>query len=224
METVGNDMTNTMMDTFDGSLPNLISAKTIKDIEAPLSNLSDNVEGNKVINGLGNFYSNYISPNLFPLIVIGLLVLYLTIKYVLKKDREEKEDIEIKQEIKKKKVKKMMVRVDPDEMIIRNKISETPEKVGIADMISDDYLITDDQTVAKNTDQMNHAQFVDHNANNVNFVGQNANDNNDDNADDINSIHNIDTMAPTDDMNNLPSMATQDNPYDVDRASKLIFG
>jgi len=40
----------------------------------------------------------------------------------------EKEEIEIKQEIKKKKVKKMMVRVDPDEMIIRNKISEKDDQ------------------------------------------------------------------------------------------------
>lgn len=78
-------------DTFDGSQPNLVSNKLIADIEARLKlNSPSNNNTNKVINGLGTFYNDYILPNLFPIIVITLLVLYLTIKYILKRDREEK--------------------------------------------------------------------------------------------------------------------------------------
>src|SRR5277367_3420093 len=102
------------MDTFDGSRPDLISNKTIKDIEAKLDN-SEGEEGNRVINGLGFFYSEYIAPNMFPIIVIFLLILYLTIKYILKKDREEREEDE--EEKKEKKA------------IITEKILKTNQKI-----------------------------------------------------------------------------------------------
>jgi hypothetical protein len=75
------------MNTFDGSKPNLIDNKIIKEIEEALN---INYDENKLFNGVGSFYSNFIQPNLFPIIVISFLVIYLAIKYVIKKDREEK--------------------------------------------------------------------------------------------------------------------------------------
>jgi uncharacterized membrane protein len=77
--------------TFDGSKPNLISKKTIKDIESML-NLPDLYKNdNKLnVNNIGSFYDNYILPNLFPIIVIFILVIYLSIKYVLKNKKEAK--------------------------------------------------------------------------------------------------------------------------------------
>lgn len=133
------------MDTFDGSKPNLVNSKTIKDIESTLDNIPNTDEGNRVINGLGSFYTNYIAPNMFPLIVIALLILYLTIKYILKKDREEREEEEEEKEIKLKQIKKKIFKIDPDEHITMPKSNKKVEKeVDISDMISDDYLLTND--------------------------------------------------------------------------------
>ena len=67
------------MDPFDGNIPNLINNKTLKDIEMDLD-IPFEEKSNNMINGFGSFYTKYIEPNLFPLIVILLLVLYLTIK------------------------------------------------------------------------------------------------------------------------------------------------
>lgn len=152
------------MDTFDGSVPNLVSSKTLKDIESRLDNsLTHTPSSNKVINGLGEFYSNYISPNLFPLIVIGLLVLYLTIKYIIKRDKEEKN------------------MKDPDEeFIIINKLpikenkSKPPVKEA-SDLIPDEYLINDEP---------------DYNSPSVDSL-ENDNENEEEAIDDINSINNV---------------------------------
>jgi F0F1-type ATP synthase assembly protein I len=135
------------MDTFDGSKPDLISNKILKDIESKLDTPGIE-EGNKVLNGLGAFYENYILPNMFPLIVIMLLILYLTIKYVLKKDREEneadteteKEDYDEDDEMYKKIIMNKRNNIKK-EIIARNLRKPIPP---ISDMISDDYLITDE--------------------------------------------------------------------------------
>lgn len=77
------------MDTFDGSQPTLVSRKTLMDIEDRLNVPFEN--DNRVINGLGAFYSEYVQPNMFPIIVVSILCIYLLIKYILKQDREERE-------------------------------------------------------------------------------------------------------------------------------------
>ena len=118
------------INTFDGSVPNLISSHTIKDIENQLQipqTLIDSNNNNKVIAGIGSFYESYVCPNLFPLIVITLLIIYLSIKYVLKQDREEKE--------RKRNPKKII----PRQVIVP---STVPNKMNVSDLISDDYLIT----------------------------------------------------------------------------------
>lgn len=121
------------LDTFDGSKPNLVSTRIIKDINTKLNvdhKFIDN--GNRVIYGIGSFYDNYIVPNLFPLIVIALLAIYLTIRYIIKKDREEFEEKIEKVEEKKNTIKQHMINDD-------NNLTK------ISDMISDDYLLTDDE-------------------------------------------------------------------------------
>lgn len=145
------------LDTFDGSNPNLVSSKTLKDIETKLNVPNNNDNSNRMINGIGAFYNEYIAPNLFPLIVISLLIIYLTIKYVLKRDREEKEDREDEQNIKRERTKKHMLKIDPDDVInkmeddVINKI-EQELPTNISDMISDDYLLTDDDIDNKEMD------------------------------------------------------------------------
>ena len=156
------------MDTFDGSEPNLISSKTLADIESKLNNAfdtNDSDNGNRVINGLGSFYTNYVTPNMFPLIVIALLIFYLVIRYILKKDREERELNEDPAEgnntvgekvMKRVKTKKQMVYIDPDDALHTKKNTDTDvmgfaqlssahkKEPDISDLISDDYLLTND--------------------------------------------------------------------------------
>ena len=151
------------MNTFDDSKPDLISGKTLKDIETQLDTKGPD-EGNRVLIGIGSLYENYILPNLFSLLVIILLAVYLTIKYILKKDREERELRENAEEaiLKRIKNKNHMLNIDHnnkntivditnDNTIPKHNISTSGDKpvsndnvLTIGDMISDDYLLTDD--------------------------------------------------------------------------------
>lgn len=135
------------MDTFDGSKPDLISSKLLKDIESKLD-IKNIDNGNKVLNGLGSFYENYILPNMFPLIVIMLLILYLTIKYILKKDREENGEDDSDEKEEEENNKEIADKIIMIKRKIDNKVKkiEKEDKVSISDMISDDYLITDDDS------------------------------------------------------------------------------
>ena len=69
------------MNTFHGIDPQLITNTTLNDLEASL-NIEAPTQRNKIFNGLGNFYSNYIAPNLFSIIVIVAFATYLIINYV----------------------------------------------------------------------------------------------------------------------------------------------
>lgn len=206
----------TFGDTFDGSKPDLVSSRTIKEIEAKLD-VPDNDEGNRIINGLGSFYANYIAPNMFPLIVIGLLILYLTIKYILKRDREEREEDEEENEVKNNCIKKQMVSVDPDKLLknimentndiknnnrndngnennIENDNEDDNESenenrdrnIDISDMISDDYLLTNDDIDGENNGGNREIKITQHDANVL--------------------------------------LQNRDSTYDIDNAALLVFG
>jgi len=182
-----------IMDSFDGSVPNLISKRTLEDIDSYL-NIPYKDSENKVINGLGAFYNNYISPNLFPIIVITLLIIYLTIKYILKRDREEKELIEDEKEEKQEKLNRVKNHVlktnhgseskihqsiiHPQQNIINdpknsNNSPKNPKNVNeidISELISDEYLLTNDSgtALAEKTDIMEnenkiHEEFHENN-------------------------------------------------------------
>lgn len=81
------------MDFFSGTNPDLISNKVLKEINKSLIAKPVDVP---ILPSLGDnmssFYSNYIQPNLFPIIVFVLITIYLFIKYVLKRDKDEKKN------------------------------------------------------------------------------------------------------------------------------------
>ena len=68
---------------------NLISDKSLKSVEKIFKKNKINIH--KHINwqeNLYHFYSEYIQPNLFPLIIFILIALFLSIRYILKKEKE----------------------------------------------------------------------------------------------------------------------------------------
>jgi len=204
------------MDTFDGSKPNLISNKTLKDIESNLD-IPGITESNKVINGLGTFYENYILPNMFPLIVIFLLILYLTIKYIIKKDREEKDlngksDEDSEYEIKKKKIKKENMKMDIED-ILYNRRQPIIKKE--ADLISDEYLLTDDNESSDN-DSQNDSQID----NSDNVYDQPYNNMDDDGRQIIDSNDQI----MDNNMLHGGGMESRDVTYDLNKATDIVFG
>ena len=159
-----------MLDTFDGSKPYLVNSKTIQNIESRL-NVPERDPDNRVVNGINSFYREYIEPNLFPLIVIGLLAIYLIIKYIIKKDKElkkkeeeeknndEEEDddaaiqkvlnVTYSQTQKKKKKKKKRKNVEK-----KATDKEKVDEVSLTD--TDDFLSTesDNSEISENTDDM----------------------------------------------------------------------
>jgi len=115
------------MNTFHGIDPQLITNTTLNDLEASL-NIEAPTQRNKIFNGLGNFYSNYIAPNLFSIIVIVAFATYLIINYVINKEK-----------ITKTVVVKHIKKDDDDDDIDED---DTDEDI-ISNYISDDYLLTE---------------------------------------------------------------------------------
>lgn len=128
-------------------LPNLISEKAIKDI-GNFYQIPDTDTGvQDVIHGMSYFYNQYVQPNLFPLLVILFLIIYLMIKYIIKQEKEEninnknnkgdkgdksdKNGRSEKNDDKKEKKSKKVI------------LEDRVEKKRISDMISDEYLLDD---------------------------------------------------------------------------------
>jgi hypothetical protein len=207
------------MDPFNGDTPNLINNKTLKDIEIDL-NIPFEEKSNNMINGIGSFYTNYIESNMFPLIVISLLALYLTIKYVIKRDREENNSLSTYTDapiirIKKKpttKKKGIILKKKPKVNKQLTKPGNTiPDDSNISDMISDDYLLTDE------TDQNT---IVNDNNNEDRLLAtlglQNV-------MPDSEYIDESITQLPMSGMLNN-NMGNNEPVYDVNKATSLVFG
>jgi len=176
------------MDTFNGIKPDLMSGTMIKDIEESLNMKYD--EDRTLTNGLGYFYKEYIEPNMFAIIVIGLVILYLTIKYILKKDREEKQSekklyeddfsyddrllnakdkmlrTNVLDNFIEKRLKKIKQKNTKNDSVLDDKLNEEDEmndelikKNNIADHISDDYLLTDDDSEISQNNTNNRADL-----------------------------------------------------------------
>jgi hypothetical protein len=79
------------MDYFSGANPDLISNKCLKELNTSLIKPTV-VEYPTLTSNLSGFYTDYIRPNIFPIIVFVLISVYLFIKYVLKRDKDENED------------------------------------------------------------------------------------------------------------------------------------
>uniref|UniRef100_A0A6C0E096 Uncharacterized protein n=1 Tax=viral metagenome TaxID=1070528 RepID=A0A6C0E096_9ZZZZ len=112
------------MNTFHGIDPQLITNTTLNELEASL-NIEAPTQRNKIFNGLGNFYSNYIAPNLFSIIVIVAFATYLIINYVINKEK-----------ITKRVVVKHIKEEDEDD-------EDDIDEDNISNYISDDYLLTE---------------------------------------------------------------------------------
>src|SRR5690606_27212258 len=129
-----------IMDTFDGSMPNLISDRLLENIDSKLNNISTidilPNQNKKMMNGVSFFYTNFVKPNLFFIIMIGILILFLVFRYIRKVDRDSK-----KKEKPKKKKEKQYVKE-------KKQINVNVES-NVADMISDDYLIDDEPIMDK---------------------------------------------------------------------------
>lgn len=101
----------------DTLLPNLISKKTVKDINKMFQNGgfqkgSELVKCSDWSTNLIDFYFKYINHNLFPIIVISSLFIFLIIKYILKKERDNQETIEILNDINHKRKQKRNNHID----------------------------------------------------------------------------------------------------------------
>jgi hypothetical protein len=76
------------MEFFSNSKPDLINKKTIRTMEKMLV-MVEPIKEPTVIDSFCSFYNNYISPNLFVLILLIIFCLFLTYKYFLKQSKED---------------------------------------------------------------------------------------------------------------------------------------
>ena len=73
------------MDVFSRSKPNLVNNKVLKH----MNKIFKTTGGTEPTWGdnLSHFYVNYIQPNLFPLIILVIISVFLTIRYFLKQNK-----------------------------------------------------------------------------------------------------------------------------------------
>jgi len=104
------------MDIFSKSKPDLVNHKTIRQISKIFQATGKQEPSWK--DNMNHFYVNYIQPNLFPLIVILLVIIFLSIRYLLKQEYErerneyENEPIYKKHKSKRKKPKNYKIEYD----------------------------------------------------------------------------------------------------------------
>lgn len=105
------------MDIFSKSKPDLINHKTIRQISKIFQTTGKQEPSWK--DNMCHFYINYIQPNLFPLIVILLITIFLSIRYLLKqeyeRDRNEYENRSIHKKHKSKSKKTKNYKIEYDE-------------------------------------------------------------------------------------------------------------
>jgi hypothetical protein len=76
------------MNVYSNTKPMLVSNKTLKNLGKKFKVAqTDQIHWN---DSVGNFYEDYIQPNLLALIVMALLVIFLTIKYILNLNEKKK--------------------------------------------------------------------------------------------------------------------------------------
>ena len=76
------------MDVFSRSKPDLVSHKVIKRVNKVFQT-AGSIEPSWGEN-IGHFYTNYIQPNLFALIIFVVIAIFLTIRYLIKQDKQDK--------------------------------------------------------------------------------------------------------------------------------------
>jgi len=105
------------MDIFSKSKPDLVNHKTIRQISKIFQTTGKQEPSWK--DNMSHFYVNYIQPNLFPLIVILLVIIFLSIRYLLKqeyeRERNEYEDEPVNKKHKSKRKKPKNYKIEYDE-------------------------------------------------------------------------------------------------------------
>lgn len=102
--------------------PNLVNHKTIKKLTKSLQKPIGSEPTWK--ENLLYFYSDYIRPNLFALLVMVLVTIYLSIKYFLKKESDEQ--LKRKKKIKKKRALIKKMREDSENLLLKQNIDNAP--------------------------------------------------------------------------------------------------
>ncbi|ARF09288.1 hypothetical protein Catovirus_2_237 [Catovirus CTV1] len=82
------------MDFFSGSVPNLISNRSIKNMENMIKKVNP-VKETSILDIFGSFYVNYIEPNMFVIIMFIILTLFLIYKYYTKEEPDIKKEMDI---------------------------------------------------------------------------------------------------------------------------------
>lgn len=80
------------MDFFSGSTPNLISNKSIKNMEN-LIKVNNPIKETTLSETISSFYVTYIEPNIFVIIIIIVLILFLVFQYYTKEEFGDKKEI-----------------------------------------------------------------------------------------------------------------------------------
>ncbi len=71
------------MDFFSGSVPNLISKRSIKNIEK-IANIKNPIKEVSIFDSINSFYNNFIEPNIFILSMLFIFIIFLIYKYYAK--------------------------------------------------------------------------------------------------------------------------------------------
>jgi uncharacterized membrane protein len=107
------------MNFYSNTKPELVSSKLLHNMEKIFGNYTNNITDNTWQNNMGHFYTNYIQPNLFPIIVIALMAIYLAIRYILKenKTKRKKKKFEEPKKIEKFEKPEKIQEIDKDELV-----------------------------------------------------------------------------------------------------------
>lgn len=176
--------------TFMGSNPDLIHPRVIAELERELDVPTiDN--RSSVGNTLYWFYDDIILPNMFPIIVILALIIYLVIRYIIKQDKDEKLLLEIKE-----KERREMEEFYGDDF---DKVKSQRKHRKIK-RISDRDKVAKTKTITKRNKKKIKDEEFDKVLKDIDEMFNNNINNNIDNDNNINNIDNIDNDIFSDDM------------------------
>ena len=175
-----------MDELFSESKPDLINKKTLHNFEKMLKKPKVTTEETSWVNTLHYIYNEYIKPNIFFIIVVVLLVLFLLYRYLTRS--EKKNDIEKYSKV--YECSNAYSSILDDNVHTKNQNNYTTYndntrikniQTGIHDLIYDDYIADLDYNIAdtsnmiqdrRNLDILTKIMFNRSNSNNINHVSE----------------------------------------------------
>lgn len=100
----------------------LVNSDILDSMDKPLQDVKD-APNIKLTTRLHGIYENYISPNMFPIVVIVIISIYLYIRYIIKKERQkrgDKRDIDSVDEMRKRLIKMKKEKAYRESMMIKD--------------------------------------------------------------------------------------------------------